>query len=573
MSDDEDEMRRLRQSKKFLDSDVYKKEEEKLKLKHSFLKRTTNISEAKEITSGYKETFTSLKQSKLSLLDEFSENINQTEDKSLLKEDSLEDSSSGDDADSSRYGLPVTNHVTLEHSAKLVSTLALDPNGSRLISGGYDYYLKFWDFAGMNKSLKSFRQIEPVESHQVQSVDWSISGDRFLCVVANSQAQLYDREGILIETCVKGDPYINDKSRTKGHVGLLYGGRWHPKDKNYFMTFGVDSTVRLWDVHRMKWQQFQVFKMKTSTCKPTPVTAANFSADGNIFAAATEFGGIYLYDSYAAGYIKPIASQHKAHAVGQPISSIVLSNDGKTVATRGTDDTMKLWDVRSFQKPLHVFNDLENAFTNTDCLFSPDDKVVVTGTSVRKGKGNGRIVFYDKLTFENICELKVKETSAVSILWHPKLNQLLVGAGDGKIKVFYDPHISLRGARLFATKAAKRQDMVIGADPAKVLVHTPNALPLFADLPRAVGQLVAKQRSKKLQKPTQYTGPEIVSKWIPSIKELVDKDPTRFEDPREALLKYKEVTEKDPLFVANAYKETQPVNVLASHVESENESD
>eukprot|EP00122_Pirum_gemmata_P010710 Pgem_evm1s9912 len=68
------------------------------------------------------------------------------------------------------------------------------------------------------------------------------------------------------------------------------------------------------------------------------------------------------------------------------------------------DDTMKIWDVRQFSKPLHIFNDLENAFPDTDCLFSPDEKAIVTGTSVRRGQGNGRVCFFDRTTFKKIHE-------------------------------------------------------------------------------------------------------------------------------------------------------------------------
>lgn len=32
------------------------------------------------------------------------------------------------------------------------------------------------------------------------------------------------------------------------------------------------------------------------------------------------------------------------------------------------------------------------------------------------------------------------------VLWHPVLNQILVGMRDGSVKIFYDPEISVRGA-------------------------------------------------------------------------------------------------------------------------------
>lgn len=44
-----------------------------------------------------------------------------------------------------------------------VSALGLDPSGARLITGGYDYDVKFWDFAGMDASLQAFRSLQPCE--------------------------------------------------------------------------------------------------------------------------------------------------------------------------------------------------------------------------------------------------------------------------------------------------------------------------------------------------------------------------------------------------------------------------
>jgi WD40 repeat protein len=58
---------------------------------------------------------------------------------------------------------PVTHEVTLQHGSKVVSAVALDPAGARLITGSYDYEVKFWDFAAMDAGMKSFRTIIPHE--------------------------------------------------------------------------------------------------------------------------------------------------------------------------------------------------------------------------------------------------------------------------------------------------------------------------------------------------------------------------------------------------------------------------
>lgn len=48
----------------------------------------------------------------------------------------------------------------------------------------------------------------------------------------------------------------------------------------------------------------------------------------------------------------------------------------------------------------------------TDCCFSPDDKLLLTGTSVKKEEGNGKLVFFDRASFQKVYEIEV--TNAVS---------------------------------------------------------------------------------------------------------------------------------------------------------------
>jgi len=48
----------------------------------------------------------------------------------------------------------------------------------------------------------------------------------------------------------------------------------------------------------------------------------------------------------------------------------------------------------------------------TDCIFSPDDKFVITGTSVKKGEGVGKLVFLDRQTLTTAAELDVAPDSA-----------------------------------------------------------------------------------------------------------------------------------------------------------------
>lgn len=75
-------------------------------------------------------------------------------------------------------------------SFQVVSALAVDHSGSRVLTGSYDYTVRMYDFQGMNTRLASFRQLEPFEGHQVRNLSWSPSADRFLCVTGSAQAKV-----------------------------------------------------------------------------------------------------------------------------------------------------------------------------------------------------------------------------------------------------------------------------------------------------------------------------------------------------------------------------------------------
>jgi WD40 repeat protein len=55
----------------------------------------------------------------------------------------------------------------LKDHTKVVSALALDPSGARILSGSHDYDCKLWDFGGMDQRCKPFKSWEPAESYHV----------------------------------------------------------------------------------------------------------------------------------------------------------------------------------------------------------------------------------------------------------------------------------------------------------------------------------------------------------------------------------------------------------------------
>lgn len=81
-------------------------------------------------------------------------------------EDEPEFDQSDDEDDIPEF--PTTHELTLKDHTKVVSALALDPSGARVLSGSHDYDCKLWDFGGMDWRCKPFKTWEPAGTYYVR---------------------------------------------------------------------------------------------------------------------------------------------------------------------------------------------------------------------------------------------------------------------------------------------------------------------------------------------------------------------------------------------------------------------
>lgn len=464
--------------------------------------------------------------------------------------------------------MPASHEAVLKHGQKTVSAVTVDSNGTRLATGGYDYDVKLWDFGSMDSSLRYFRSFQPCECHLIKALEFNLSGDGILVVSGTSQAKIIDREGKRVLECVKGDPYIVDMAKTKGHIGSLNDGCWHPKNKSEFLTCSIDGSVRIWDINDDKKHK-NIVKPRNVQGKKTVPTTCAFSKDGNLIMCGCADGSIQMWDQRKK-FINVTLLGRDCHMANSGITSIVCAYDSKTLATRGGDDTLKTWDMRNLKKNLATADNLYNRFPMTNCVFSPNDKYIVTGTSTKSDDDTGKLIIFDRDSLEKLHEIKVSDSSAIRTLWHPKLNQIFVTTGSGDVKVFYDPEKSQRGITQCALKALKRKPG--GAYFATSQVLNPHALPIFKqERVRNLGS----QRAKDRRDPVKSHRPELpltgntgmggriathgatLSSFI--IKNIaLQKVNLEKEDPREALLKHAKAASEDPYWVSPAYNVTQP---------------
>ncbi|CAH1417844.1 unnamed protein product [Lactuca virosa] len=490
-----------------------------------------------------------------------------------LGSDSEEDFSDGEQE--VQHRIPLSNEIVLKGHTKVVSALAIDHSGSRVLSGSYDYSIRMYDFQGMNARLESFRQLEPSEGHQVRSLSWSPSADRFLCVTGSAQAKIFDRDGLTLGEFVKGDMYIRDLKNTKGHITGLTCGEWHPKTKETILTSSEDGSLRIWDVNDFTSQK-QVIKPKLVKHGRVPVNTCAWDREGKSIAGGIGDGSIQIWGIKPGWGSRPDIYVPNAHS--DEITGLKFSSDGRTLLSRSFDCTLKVWDLRQMKTVLKSFEDLPNHYSQTNVAFSPDEQLLLTGTSVERDSTTGGLLcLFDREKLELVSKVGISPTcSVVQCGWHPKLNQIFATAGDkhqGGTHVLYDPTLSTRGALVCVARAPRRKS--VDDFQAEPVIHNPHALPLFRDQPSR-----KRQREKMLKDPLKSHKPEapmngpgfggrvgvtkgsLLTQYLLKQGGMI-KETWMDEDPREAILKYADVAKKDPKFIAPAYAETQPNTVFA----------
>ncbi|CAL1357106.1 unnamed protein product [Linum trigynum] len=479
-----------------------------------------------------------------------------------------------DEEEENQHRIPTSNEIVLKGHTKIVSALAIDHSGSRVLSGSYDYTVRMYDFGGMNSSLQSFRQLEPSEGHQVRHISWSPSADKFLCVTGSAQAKIYDRDGLTLGEFVKGDMYIRDLKNTKGHITGLTCGEWHPKARETVLTSSEDGSLRIWDINDFKSQK-QVIKPKLARPGRTPVTTCTWDREGKCIAGGVGDGSIQVWTLKPGWGSRPDVHIEKAHS--DEITGIKFSSDGRILLSRSFDGSLKVWDLRKTKEALKAFEDLPNNYSQTNVALSPDEQLILTGTSVeRESPTGGLLCFFDRSKLELVSKIGVSPNSVVQCAWHPKLNQIFATTGDkgqGGTHILYDPTLSERGALLCVARAPRKKSV----DDLEIqpVIHNPHALPLFRDAPSR-----KRQREKILKDPLKSHKPDLPmtgpghggrigsSKGSMLTQYLMKKggmlkETWMEEDPREAILKYADVAAKDPKYIAPAYADTQPEPVFA----------
>ena len=483
--------------------------------------------------------------------------------------------------------IPMTHVVRFPHTKKtIINSLDIDNKNNRFVTGSSDGTVKIWDFNSLTRRPKSNHSVDCSEEKDfpVVSVSWSPSGGFFLVCTENSQAKVISREGVEEISCLKGDNYLVDIRNTKGHTYGLRDGKWHPLEKNIFLTSSADATMRLWDIYSKQFgidsdiAHKNIFKVKTSKNKKIPVNSCNFNRDGKIIIGGVNDGSIQLFT--IKSYLPQIYIPN-AHENNCEISSIVFMENNKNFYSRATDNTMKLWDLRKYNKPIKIFNDLPCNNYKTEICLSPEEDYVLTGTSVIKRKNKnendiefGKLKIFSTTNHELINSYDISpNNSVISVKWRKKINQILVGTTDGYINIYFSPPpISKNGIINSIFKKPKEYKEKQDIFNAPMPIITPVQLPLFEE--KEFSRQTYLEKIGAIQEPEEQT---IIS--AKNFAPFSDSKPAKHNtitqhifkninkaiyeegDPQKQLNKFGG-NKGEGIWIEKAYKNTQPKEIL-----------
>lgn len=502
-----------------------------------------------------------------------------------------DDDDSFSDSEDDEDEFPVTHELVLKTHDRAVTTLALDPSGTRLVTGSTDSSLKLHDLSAMTPTtIRAFKSVDPfvtkpsqnAESHNIHQVLFHpLSGSQFLCITATPQARIFDRDGNLVAEFKKGDMYLRDKLHTKGHTAEVTGAAWHPTDYNLFVTVGTDSTVRIWDVNkRLEQKTVIVHKSRAAgSAGMTRMTAVGWgpSAEGlgGMIVAAALDGSLVMWGGDGP-YHRPAGEVRDAHAPGTWTSGLDISKDGRLIVTRGGDDTVKLWDIRKFKTPLNTTShpSTSSQYPTSNIRFSP------SGTNIITGSPTGHLHILNAATLRPELVTPVTPGSPlIAVEWHPKLNQILTGSASGQTTLLFSPTLSQAGALTILSRAPKKRhldddpSLTTDLDPLGIsgdAINNPSG-PSFASRHPTIG-LTASGKSRDPRRPhIPATTPFAAS--TPDerhVRESIPLSSMRDEDPREALLKYAVKEGEEKLFTG-AWERNQPKPIFEDYDSEEDE--
>ena len=163
-------------------------------------------------------------------------------------------------------------------------------------------------------------------------------------------------------------------------------------------------------------------KVKDARGQKVPICTVAYSHKGDMIYGGGTDGSVQMWDTRTNNLYRPQVLYRDAHAPNSEVTGLQMFRDSFHFASRATDDTLKLWDIRKQGEHIYVWEDLVNMSSKTGIAISPNEKILLTGTSTRAGYGYGFLVAVNTQTGEKVRETPISKHSVITVDWHHQIN-------------------------------------------------------------------------------------------------------------------------------------------------------
>jgi WD40 repeat protein len=311
--------------------------------------------------------------------------------------------------------------VTLRGHQHNVTSVMFSPDGQTLASGSDDQTVKLWD-------ARTGQELRTLRGHQndVRSVTFSPDGQTLAS--GSYDVKLWDaRTGQELRTL-----------RASGGTSVAFS----PDGQTLASGSSSDKTVKLWDARTGQ-------ELRTLRGHQNDVRSVTFSPDGQTLASGSGDYTVKLWDVRTGQELRTLRSSRRPTSFVEPVqgishqdyvNSVTFSPDGQTLASGSSDQTVKLWDVRTGQE-LRTLREHQDAVISV--TFSPDGKTLASGSSDKTVK------LWDARTGQELRTLRGHQKYVLSVTFSPDGQTLASGSGDQTVKLWDvrtgQEHRTLRG--------------------------------------------------------------------------------------------------------------------------------
>jgi WD40 repeat protein len=310
------------------------------------------------------------------------------------------------------YYWPAQTHLalkTLRGHLGAVTSVAISPDGQRIVTGSADATVKVWEVAS-GRELLTLRAGEPVAS-----VAFSSDGQR---VVTGGGLTS------LVWDVATGRKLIG----LSGHSDITISASFSPDDQR-IVTGSYDATAKVWEAA----SGLELVTLKGHTAA---IWSVAFSPDGQRIVTGSQDGNAKVWETGSGKELVTL----RGH--GNLIWSAAFSPDGKRVVTGSSDHTGSVWDAAS---GMELFTLTGHSGGVASVSYSPNGLQIVTGSDDNTAK------VWDAESGRELFTLKGHSGSVRSVAFSPDGTWILTGSRDGTAKVWES------GCGLFAGETSRNR--------------------------------------------------------------------------------------------------------------------